>query len=538
MSSTETVFLANLSRLQEVLAEFLRGRRWFGGKAQPIRSLDILDVVPLDATTTATFFLLVRIAYHEGQSDTYSIPVTQAADAASIPCAADGTPAAHLEVPTADSRQIFVYDGTANPAFLQSLFTAIRDKRRFRGAHGEIRAFNTTVLKKLTAEAAGKLTPKLMRAEQSNTSVVYGDRMVLKLFRRVEQGFNPDLEIGAFLTEKTSYRNVPPLAGYLEYHDDDDTRMSLAMLQGFVRNQGDAWEYTKRKVASYFEAVRPQAGNVPNMPSSSLTELAATSIPDQARELIGDYVGSAQLLGERTAELHVALSSGQGDPAFDPEPYARRDQQAFSERASALMQNNLRLLRRQQQGLPADVQPLAQQVLDKEPELEHRFHSFADRELSALRTRIHGDYHLGQVLVSGDDFVIIDFEGEPARPLAERRRKQSPLQDVAGMLRSFHYAAYAPLLGAATESDAAPLPVEIFRPWAYFWKTWVSAAFLHSYFATAQSALFLSRDVQESATILEAHLLEKAVYELGYELNNRPSWVRIPLSALVQFHSE
>ncbi len=534
MSSTENVFRANLSRLQEALTEFLRARRWFGGKAQPIQSIEILDVVPFDTAATATFFLLVRVAYHEGQSDTYSIPVTQAADASSIPSGADGNPAPHLEVPAADSNRMFVYDGTANPAFLQLLLTAIRDERRYRGEHGEIRALNTTALEKLTSEAAGGLTPKLMRAEQSNTSVVYGDRMVLKLFRRVEQGINPDLEIGTFLTEKTSYRNVPPLAGYLEYHGDNGTRMSMAMLQGFVRNQGDAWEYTKRKVANYFEGLRPQAGNLPSMPSSSLIELAANRIPEDAKQRIGDYIGSAQLLGKRTAELHLALSSGQGDPAFDPEPYATQDQQAFSERASALMQSNLRLLRRQQPGLPTDVQPLAQQVLEMERELEQRFRSFADSQLSALRTRIHGDYHLGQVLVSGDDFVIIDFEGEPARPLAERLRKQSPLQDVAGMLRSFHYAAYAPLLGAAPESTAAPLQLETFRPWAYFWKTWVSAVFLHSYFATAQSAPFLPRDRRESATILEAHLLEKAVYELGYELNNRPSWVRIPLSALVQ----
>ncbi len=454
MPSTENVFRANLSQLQEALTEFLRARRWFGGKAQPIRSIEILDVVPFDAATTATFFLLVRIAYDEGQSDTYSIPVTQVADAASIPSGTDGNPAPHLEVPSENSHRIFVYDGTANPAFLQSLLTSIQDKGRFRGVHGEINALDTTALKKLTDGAAGKLTPKLMRAEQSNTSVVYGDRMVLKLFRRVEQGLNPDLEIGSFLTEKTSYRNVPPLAGYLEYRGDNDTRMSMAMLQGFVRNQGDAWEYTKQKVAAYFEGIRPRVGKVPNTPSSSLLELAENTIPAEAKQLIGDYIGSAELLGRRTAELHVALSSGQGDAAFDPEPYAKQDQQAFSERASALMQSNLRLLRRQQAGLPAEVQPLAQQVLDMQPELEQRFRSFADRKLSALRTRIHGDYHLGQVLVSGNDFVIIDFEGEPARPLAERRRKQSPLQDVAGMLRSFHYAAYAPLLGAAPESDS------------------------------------------------------------------------------------
>jgi trehalose synthase-fused probable maltokinase len=374
-----------------------------------------------------------------------------------------------------------------------------------------------------------------MRVEQSNTSAVYGDRLIFKLFRRVEQGTNPDLEIGWFFTEKTAYRHVPAIAGYLEYRRDDGTRMSLGILQSFVVNQGDAWNLTLREVERYFERV-PAARTPTSLPAGSLLALAEDAPDDQAQHFVGTYLASAELLGRRTAELHLALSTTTGDRAFDPEPYSPEDQRTFSSAALELLEHNLRLLRQQESALPSGIRHEAHRILERGPELERRFRFFAERPLTALRTRIHGDYHLGQVLVSDGDFVIIDFEGEPARPMAERRRKRSPFQDVAGMLRSFHYAAYAPLLGAS--STAVTRPLDTFGPWAYLWQNWVSAAFLRSYLVTARSAPFVSRDPQELATILEAHLLDKAVYELSYELNNRPSWVRIPLNGVAQLIAE
>jgi trehalose synthase-fused probable maltokinase len=535
MSAENTMHLLSArDRLQEELPAFLRERRWFGGKAQPIRAVEVMDVVPFDTTADRAYLLLARVEHYEEPGQTYFVPLVEAADVAAIPAGANGQPSPHMELPGEDSESILAYDATASPPFLSSLLSTMRENRSFRSQHGEVRGVSSHVLERLVADADGGLTPKLMRAEQSNTSVVYGDRLVLKLFRRVEEGINPDLEIGRFLTEKTDYRHVPLLSGYLEYAGDNGSSMSLGMLQSFVPNEGDAWEFTLQEVERYFERNRSQASSPPDVPAKSLLDLAADAIPEQPRQLIGWYLDSAQLLGKRTAELHVALSSSRGGSAFNPEPYSQADQRAFCDGALGLLQRNLRLLRQQKSSLPVDIHDQAQQVLDSEAELEGRFRHFEDRALTGLRTRIHGDYHLGQVLVSGDDFVLIDFEGEPARPLAERRRKQSPLQDVAGMLRSFHYAAYAPLLGARPQSAAASLSLDTFRPWAYFWKNWVSAAFLHSYFATAGAASFLSGDREEVAMILEAHLLEKAVYELGYELNNRPSWVRIPLSGIAQ----
>ena len=534
MSAQRTVhFSFDRSRLQQQLPTFLREQRWFGGKAEPIRSIEVIDIVPFDAAAETTYLLLVQVGYEEGATQTYSVPMAEVSNESAIPPRTNGKPSPHLALTVGDSKTTFFYDATASEPFLESLLTSMQNNRKFQGEHGEVRAVSNPVLAGLVSQSNGELTPKVMRAEQSNTSIVYGDQLVLKFFRRVEQGINPDLEIGWFLTEKTRYHNVPLLSGYLEYARDD-TRMSLGMLQSFVPNQGDAWEFTLQEVARYFDRIRSKTSSPPDPPIGSSLDLAAGAIPERPRQLIGGYLESAQLLGKRTAELHVALSSSRGDPAFDPEPYSRTDQRAFCETTLRLLQRNFRLLRKQKWTLPDDMHDQAQQALDSEPELAQRLRRFEDRALTGMRTRIHGDYHLGQVLVTGDDFVLIDFEGEPARPLTERRRKQSPLQDVAGLLRSFHYAAYAPLLGVKPRPNAASLSLDTLRPWAYFWKTWVSAAFLRSYLTTAREAPFLSRDPQEVAAILGAHLLEKAVYELGYELNNRPSWVRIPLSGIVQ----
>ena len=220
------------------------------------------------------------------------------------------------------------------------------------------------------------------------------------------------------------------------------------------------------------------------------------------------------------------------DPDFAPQPFSEADQRAFAESAAQLLTANFDLLRRLKGGMPDQTRQEADKILQLEEIARRRFQLLARLKSSAMVTRIHGDYHLGQVLFTGSDFVIIDFEGEPARSLAERRKKRSPLQDVAGMLRSFHYAAYAPLLqeGNAGRSSHE----ELQRSWAQYWQKWVSATFLKTYLEVSGDAIFIPRGREELALLLDVHLLDKAVYELGYELNNRPSWVRIPLDGISQ----
>ena len=373
-----------------------------------------------------------------------------------------------------------------------------------------------------------------MRAEQSNSSVIYGQRLVLKVFRRVEEGINPDLEIGAFLTDQTNFRNVPRLAGRVEYLSEEGKRTPLGVLQGYVVNQGDAWQYTLNALSDYYENSQPGlAPSANELPQDPILDLSDRPIPDQSRQRIGSYLESAALLGRRTAELHIALASSENNPAFVPEPLTETGQRAVVNSAMNLLTANFGLLRRLSNQMPDHTMHEADRVLSLEDHARERLQLFSRRRLAVMLTRIHGDYHLGQVLFTGNDFVIIDFEGEPARPLEERRQKRSPLQDVAGMLRSFHYAAYAPLLGQTTDPTHDE-KVQVLWPWASYWQRWVSAAFLRSYLEVSRGSSFIPQSREDLARLLDTYLLDKAVYELGYELNNRPSWVRIPLEGISQ----
>ena len=504
--------------LEERLPEFLRARRWFGGKARSISAVTIEDAVPLGPA----HLLVLRVAYQDGGHDFYALPVLDGENLAAIP-GGQAEPHIHL------GGDHVLYDAGTSSEFAALLLSAIRNQAAFPGTRGEVRAHRTDALPHLAPDAM-PLSPRSLRAEQSNTSIAYGDRLVLKMFRRLERGENPDLEVGRFLTEHTSYRNVPMLAGYLEYVQPSSAPISLAVLQAFVPNRGDAWEFSLEFVRDFLRRSEASELRLPDWDPELLLRFAP-QLPAGGSQLANEYLPWARLLGQRTAELHLALAGG-GDPAFDPEPYSASDRQAFCSYALEMMERNFGLLRQQAPALPGDVQAKAEAVLAMAPQFERKLRDFAARDVAAQRIRIHGDYHLGQVLVSGEDFVILDFEGEPARPLAERRRKQSPLQDVAGMLRSFHYAAYAPLLGAG---GGGPIPAQpATLPLASYWQMAASAAFLQAYASAAGQAEFLPREPSDWSAILFAHLLEKAVYELGYELNHRPTWVRIPLNGILQ----
>jgi maltose alpha-D-glucosyltransferase / alpha-amylase len=531
-SAPEESFLAALHRsLPQILPEFLLHRRWFGGKARVIQSVEISDVVPVYRQTLRWYLVLARVRYAGGAAETYDIPVVRVPhETAQI----NRDPASVLNFRRdMSSEDVVLADALSDEQFLRCLLNAIAQGACFRGARGEVRAVSTNALTSLWQPSQAPLSPSLMNAEQSNSSVVYGQRLVLKIFRRVEEGLNPDLEIGSFLTEKTSFRNVPAVAGYLEYVSHDGNRTSLGVLQGYVANQGDAWQFTLRALAEYYGKAQTSlaASQIPQAPILALSDQA---VPDVARRRIGSYLDSAGLLGRRTAELHLALASARQDTDFTPLPFPEAEQQGFVSSAIDLLTSNLELLRRRKDGMSNPIRQEADRVLGLEDKARQRLQLLSRRKLSAMLTRIHGDYHLGQVLFTGGDFVIIDFEGEPARSLQERRKKRSPLQDVAGMLRSFHYAAYAPLLQTASEEEGFDLKVQTLGNWASYWQKWVSAVFLKAYQEVSRGSQFIPRSRAELALLLEAFLLDKAVYELGYELNNRPSWVRIPLDGISQ----
>ncbi|MEC4984535.1 MAG: maltose alpha-D-glucosyltransferase [Oscillatoria sp. PMC 1068.18] len=523
--------------LESTLASYLYSCRWFGAKGRIVQSSSIVEVMPISQKESETVLIMLRLEYTEGSPQTYVMPLAYGetnelgSDKDSIHTE---QVIAYLQFQGKEELGV-IYDAIRDKDFLHFGLDAIAHKRRYKGAAGTLIATPTEMLPVLLKEAE-HLEPHLLGAEQSNTSLVYGDRLILKFFRKLEEGINPDLEIGRFLTEKKLLENIAPVAGSLEYRPKKADPITAGILLKFIPDTRDAWAYTLDNLRSYFEQImvtREELSEV-TFPSTSLVQSIEEPIPDFAALTIGSYVNSAELLGQRTAELHLALASDPENPDFAPEPFTTFYQRSIYQYTRNLAGQVLLSLKKRLKQLPEDTQPLAQAVLNREDQLMGRLGAILNLKITASRIRCHGDYHLGQVLYTGRDFVIIDFEGEPARPLSERRMKRSPLRDVAGMLQSFQYAAAKGLRNEVEGGMIRPEDLPKMEQWAQYWASWVSVTFFKTYIETAGKADFLPQGEQELQALLNCYLMEKAIYELGYELNNRPDWVEIPLQRLLQ----
>jgi maltose alpha-D-glucosyltransferase / alpha-amylase len=521
--------------LEAVLPDYMRERRWFGGKARTINQVEITETLPLRTESEPTALALVRVDYLEGDPELYALPLAWAEAKHAEALLRDTPRAVIARVRGQNGRTAVLYDALFDAAFGRALLELVAGKRRQKGAGGELTGTPAAPFKELAGARWNRLAPEVVGGEQSNTSILYGDRLFLKLFRRLEEGTNPDLEVGQALT-RAGFACTPPVAGAIEYRRGRSEPVTVGVLKGYVVNEGDAWDYTLDQLRRYFE--NALAGEEPPEvePVTIAALLAATRepIPTSVTDRIGTYLESALLLGRRTAEMHLALA-GSTQPGFEAEPFSKLYQRSLYQSMRNSVGRTLQLLAGRIETLPKAVKPAARRVERLQKEMLRRLAQVAESRIDAQRIRTHGDYHLGQVLYTGRDFVIIDFEGEPARPLGERKLKRTPLSDVAGMLRSFHYAAYSALL---EELDAlggpAPDDLDGLERWALYWYRWVSRSFLEGYLETAAQGSFLPADEEAVRLLLELYLLEKAVYELGYELNNRPDWVRIPLAGILQ----
>jgi len=521
-------------QLEEAVRAYLQRRRWFAGKARAIGSLEICDALPLRSPELPLAVALgVRVAYAGGGEEAYVVPLAAAGRDRFERLPAPRPPVAARLV--RGSEQLLLYDGLRDPALCRLLFDVVSRRRRVRGSGGVLAGRPTAVLAEL-APPGGSVEVAPADVEQTNASVVLGGRVVLKLLCRVEAGVSPELELGLALTGR-GFRGAPRVAGALEYVRDDGRRFTVGVLHEAVPAGLDAWAYTLGELRRYYRRAAGGRGAALERlapPRGGVLELAGSELPAAARELAGSSLRAAALLGRRTAELHVALAAVPG-PDFAPVPFTRAYQRSLAASMRGGARQSLLLLRRAGPGLAEPERELARAVLGAERELRARFDAVADRPLSAMRARLHGDLHLGQALRSGRDFVIVDFEGEPARPLAERREKGSPLRDVASMLRSFDYDARAGARALGTRSLPGPAAdaarrVERARR---LWSAWAAAAFLRSYLEAAAGAPYLPSERAELAVLLDAFALEKAVYELRYELEARPGWVGIPLAGIL-----
>jgi maltose alpha-D-glucosyltransferase/alpha-amylase len=513
---------ANLDQLEtQILPHYLPAQRWFASKSVGVRSARILDWAAIPPENAAIAF--VQVEHEFGTPQFYTVPLALAFDEEAL-ALRDNKPRAIVAPATTPDHNGFVYDAMWSEAFCEALLTVIATTGEQRTKAGSLRGSPSRIFDAL--RGVEPLPVRRSSAEQSNTSIFFGNRLILKLFRHPEPGENPDAELGRFLTEVAHFDRIPPFAGTVEYTRPQSEPTTVAMLQGLIANEGDGWKWMLAELDRYYEScarplAREQDEGVDVMGARTPLNAAA------ARVCAARSLDSARVLGRRTAEMHLALSRSETDPAFWPEPVTAEYLQQQTAGIAGQATRALETLQRTLSQLPPSAAELGRAVLDLKPIILNGAAAVADAKGLGSRTRIHGDYHLGQVLVVGGDVVILDFEGEPARPLAQRRAKHSPLKDVAGMLRSFSYAAYASLMQLPFEATTE------LRPWAEFWEQSVASEFLRVYREIVAGSPIFPADEPSFWRLLEMYLLEKALYELLYELNNRPTWVAIPLRGIL-----
>lgn len=515
-----------------VLANFIRRSRWFREKSQKIRKIRITDTLSFGSGEGLTWLLVVEIAFASDGVERYVVPLALAVGDDATTMREENPSAIVAEIAIGEASGV-LYDGVYSDTFHRELFKTVLERKRIRTKQGSLEVARGRTFKKKTVDFPKPPTSRILSAEQSNTSILYEDSLFLKLFRKLEDGLNPDIELTQYLSEEKRFPGVPSYAGSIDYVDTDGNRSSLSLLIDFVPNQGDAWSYAKDSIDRYFDAILVDQNveiGQKTVPQSIL-DVVPDSIPDTFLELAdGFFLEMIELLGRRVGQLHRALAGTTGRNAdFEPEAFSKLYQRSLYQSLRSLTRRVVSTMKRARSTVPPEFSEAVEAFLQKEATILDRFGAVTATRIDAKKIRIHGDLHLGQVLFTGRDFSIIDLEGEPARPLSERRLKFSAFRDVAGMLRSFHYAIYSRYLETIA---IRPEDGDRLEEWITPWYTFVGGTFLYGYLEEVEGANFVPQEGEAITLLLETFLLEKAVYEVGYEVNNRPSWLRIPLQGI------
>jgi maltose alpha-D-glucosyltransferase/alpha-amylase len=505
-------------RLERQVIAWLRTRPWFGGGAHEIRAVTLGTPVPVPVEGgQSAQVLVIEVAYVAHDPEHYLVPL--------MFVAAPHVPALHalhpggsiVRVRSADGEGM-ICDATAVPAFGRALLELIAGEQRRGGEATQLRGIRNAA----TLDLDEHLDARPTIEDHASAFVVYGDRYILKLLRRLHEGTNLDREIGFALT-RGGFDWTPDVLGAIEVSWGPRRAATVGVLQSFVPNQGNAWELTRASLMRYYERALAADERDPGpFPPPSLVEGAGGPIPDEVHAAIGDaYLETARLLGRRTAELHLALAKVD-EPDFRPDPFTSHYQRSLYQALRNLVGRTFRSLPTTSAGFDPEVVARASEARQRKADVMARLLPVFARKLAGQRIRTHGDLQLRNLLFTGSDFVVTDFEGDATRPLSERRLPRSPLRDVASMLRSFRYAAARALVATREQHQPSPSETAALGRWTSFWQRWVSVAFLQAYFDAIGSAPLIPNLPHERQLLLDVFLLEKAVHELGNELANRP----------------
>ncbi|HVW14674.1 MAG TPA: maltose alpha-D-glucosyltransferase [Mucilaginibacter sp.] len=513
-----------------ILPHYMMRLRWFGGKARGVSNMRIVDQVNIPNEEGDVMLLLIEVTYREGLPDLYQLPVAWAKGQFSYKLQ-DNCPQSVIALMRLNGEEGVLFDAIYGIGLQQAILTFMAQHHTISHGRNEIIFAGNRALRK-HVEAQPRTRPKVISAEQSNTSITYDNTYYLKIYRKVDRAVNPDVELTEFLSRKAGFKNIPGFVGTVEWRFGKET-MVLGMLQEMVPSNSDGWAYMLDRLDDFNEKLltHTAAARISTELHGTLTgPVSYDETPGDMKELLeGTVAELVRLLGIRTGEMHLALASDHEDPAFKPEAFSLHYQRSLFSSLVSLVRVAFQNLSRNLKKLPEKVRDEAEELLAMKDEILNTLKRIYSKKIESYKIRVHGDYHLGQVLFTGKDFMILDFEGEPARSYSERRLKYSALRDIAGMVRSFHYAAYGSLFldNQIREEDITKL-----LPFVEQWYHYMSGYFMLSYLDTVNSSGIVPTIQEDLEILLQTHLLQKAIYELNYELNNRPAWVIVPIRGI------
>jgi maltose alpha-D-glucosyltransferase/alpha-amylase len=516
----------------DVLLRWMVGRRWYRGGTHAVAGARVIDVLHLPSTPAVIAFLQVR--YRDTEPSTYVLPLTTDAQLDADELLAEHPDAAIARLIDAEGSARLI-DATAVPGVYETLLGLVTGRRRLKGADGDLVGHALKGLKTQLAGAAPEnlaATPVRDQPTMSNSSAAYGDRLVLKLYRVLEDGPNPDQELGRYLAD-AGFANVPRVLGSVEISHGRDTA-TLATVQAFVPHEGNLWESMREAVGAFLHDAEAQA-EPPEVASDGdrfFLELARAEVPPRMADLIGTPLETARVLGERIGQMHALLASADpSDPDFAPEPMSSFHVRSLYQSVRRRVNDALELLEERRESLPLRDQEAARVVLEASPRVDALLQRVRELHPDGERIRVHGDLHLGQVLDTGSDVVLIDFEGDTGRPLSERRLKRPALTDLASLVRSFHFAAHWPRVERELLSEDTIEPDGL-AAWSTAWFQWMSAACIAGYRGSTEGTTFNPGDDDAWSVLFKALLVSRACDELTSRLGSRSDWLGIPLAGL------
>ncbi len=504
----------------EILEDYILKKRWYAGKSSTLKYIDIVDYGKLISEKNIFHGVLIEINFNEAFFQDYFIPLSF------IPGSREKLETNTIIAPvTFQGEEGYLIDAIHIEDFRHLVFDKIM-------AYTSDQEDDKVIFHRSeTIKPVKYKSSRFMGGEQSNTSIIYNEKFVMKFFRRIYTSKNPDYEISRFLTEKSSFKNTPAYVGSINLALKNGDTITLSLMQDLLENEGDAWKYMLQELKSVFSNLERKKIKVSSLPDIRLYQRQPiNTIPPEIIDFAGlNIFLKVSKLALRTAEMHIALGSDMQDTAFTPTKYNGDYAVWLKNRLIYMFQNRLNTIENNMHKLDGEALKLAHEFLDKKKEIREHFLNFNWTKMKSERIRIHGDYHLGQVLVDHDDFYLLDFEGEPESTIQDRKVKQPPLKDVAGMFRSFHYAIYSTIFNNAGSFSISQ--EEMFKAGEVLYK-YMIGVFMETYVDKVQTENLNIGYKQEIEFLLDYCLLEKAVYELGYELNSRPRWTIIPLRGI------